>query len=87
MGYWYIKANVSDMIGSDGLFTKAKWTKPRLIEGKVIGVGNTGFYGSHPCYMTVTKEGKNPIIESVMVDSSQTGDCRHQILELTYRSK
>ncbi len=87
MGYWYLKATVSEMTEDGGLFSKAKWSKPRSVEGKVVGIGNTGFYGSHPCYMVVTKEGKNPIIESVLMDSSQTGDGKHQILELTYRSK
>jgi hypothetical protein len=87
MGYWYIKAKISHMTKKEGLFTNSKWSKPCLVEGKVIGIGNTGFYGSHACYMVVSREGKDPIVEAVLVNSDATGDCKHQILELTYRSK
>ena len=87
MGYWYCRATTSEMIEEGGLFGKSKWSKPKSVSGKVIGIANTGFYGSHPCYMVVTKEGKYPVVEQVLMDSGQTGDCRHQILELTYRGK
>lgn len=87
MAYWYIRATVSETSDNQPMFGKVKWTKPKEVKGKVIGIGNTGFYGSHPCYIVVVKEGKNPIVEHVLLDSDQTGDCRHEILELTYRRK
>jgi hypothetical protein len=84
MSYWYIKVQISELIDKAGVFGKDKWSKPKTIAGKVIGIGNTGFYGSHPCYMVVTKEGKSPSVEGVLMDSSETDDCKHQILELRY---
>lgn len=92
MGYWYCRAEISEekeipQLGKKNLFGQQKTvtkTIASIIKGKVIGIGNTGFYGSHPCYIVVTREGKNPQVENVLIDSSQTSDCIHKILELRW---
>lgn len=87
MGYWYLKAKLVDNEIDDSGFFDKTIKKTKHVEGKVVGIGNVGFYGSHPCYMVVTKEGKNPKVEHVLIDSDQTDDSEHTILELKYRSK
>ena len=97
MGYWYCKAKITEKCEVLQRGKKSFWgetkvvTKEvsRIVVGKVIGIGNVGFYGSHPCYMICTKEGKNPKIENIFVNNSpddEDGDDEfwHEILELRY---
>ncbi len=84
MGYWYIKAKITeDELDGSGFFDKYV-QKTTYVEGKVVGVTEQGH---NPRYLVATKEGKNPEVVMVSVD----GDCGdrggHKILELTYRRK
>lgn len=85
MGYWYIRAEISRVKNTEGIFSKETRTKPKMISGKIIGLGVSGFYGSHPCYIVATQEGKNPKTEEVLLHSEHTDYARHKILELKYR--